>query len=241
MYNNQKQTEGAKALPQNELNVDISEVYRLLGGVGSPAEEMLPELESAAAAILIAAQPRVVSKHCEIHRQNGIVLEGTSLCLTGKSIEALLHDCDDCVIFCATLGAEVDAIIRKAQIRDVALASMLDASASVAAESLCEIANREIAEEYAARGKFLTDRFSPGYGDLSIIIQPDFCAALDTARRIGVVVGADYMMTPMKSVTAIIGIADMPQNSRETGCEGCVKLSGCQFRERGVTCYGQVI
>ncbi|NCC67411.1 MAG: hypothetical protein EOM14_04315 [Clostridia bacterium] len=228
-------------MPQNELNVDISEVFRLLGGVGSPPEEMLPELESAAAAILIAAQPRVVSKHCKILRENGIVLEGTSLCLTGKSIEALLHDCEECVIFCATLGAEVDAAIRKAQIRDVALAAMLDASASVATESLCEIANREIADEYAARGKFLTDRFSPGYGDLPVEIQRDFCAALDTARRIGVVVGSDYMMTPMKSVTAVTGIADKPQKSRETGCEGCARFSDCKFRERGVTCYGQVI
>jgi hypothetical protein len=78
-----------------------------------------------------------------------------------QSIEALLTDCVECVIFCATLGAEVDAAIRKAQIRDVALAAMLDASASIAAESLCEIANREIAEEYAARDKYLTDRFSP--------------------------------------------------------------------------------
>jgi hypothetical protein len=226
---------------QNELNVDISEVFRLLGGVGSPSEEMLPELEAAAATILISAQPRVVSKHCKISRENGILLEGTSLCLTGKSIEALLHDCVECVIFCATLGAEVDAAIRKAQIRDVALAAMLDASASIAAESLCEIANREIAEEYAARDKYLTDRFSPGYGDLPIDIQRDFCAALDTARRIGVVVGVDYMMTPMKTVTAIIGVADKPQKSRDTGCEGCVRFSGCQFRERGVTCYGQVI
>lgn len=228
-------------MAQNELNVDISEVFHLLGGVGSPAEEIRPELESAAAAILIAAQPRVVSKHCKIIRQNGIVLEGTSLCLTGKSIEALLHDCNECVIFCATLGAEVDASIRKAQIRDVALAAMLDASASVAAESLCELANSEIVDDYLARGKYLTDRFSPGYGDLPIEIQPDFCAALDTARRIGVVVGADNMMTPVKSVTAIIGIADRPQKSRDTGCDSCAKRSGCKFRERGVTCYGQVI
>ena len=229
-------------MSENELKIDIRDVYRLLGGAGEPSGQSVAELESAAAAVIIAAQPRVVSRRCKIFRTgSAISLENTALELPGKSIEALLTDCDECVIFCATIGAQVEQLIKKAQIRDVALASILDACASVAAESLAQCANAEISSGITAEGKYTTDRFSPGYGDLPIGVQSAFCASLDTERRIGVTVGADSMMRPVKSVTAVIGIAPTPQKSRDTGCRDCAKLSDCKFRERGVTCYGEAL
>ncbi len=55
-------------------------------------------------------------------------------------------------------------------------------------------------------GESLTHRFSPGYGDLSMSVTEEILAVLDAGRRIGVSVTKSLMMTPMKSVTAIIGI-----------------------------------
>ena len=52
----------------------------------------------------------------------------------------------------------------------------------------------------------LTQRFSPGYGDLSMNTIEDIIAILNAQKRIGLSVTRSLMMTPIKSVTAILGI-----------------------------------
>ncbi len=226
-----------------KLNIyaDISEAYRYMGGVGDPELSIKTELQRAAASIEEAASPRFVVKLCDIDRSSGVCIKGTSLCLEGKSITALLHDCDQCAIFCATIGSEVDALVRKWQVTDTTFTAMLDACASSAVESLCDSLEAELKKEYRAQGLYLTDRFSPGYGDLPLAIQPSFCAVLDTARKIGVVVGENCMMTPRKSVTAVIGLSKNPQRHYDIGCRDCEYIKSCKYRENGVTCYGRAL
>ncbi|MEA4895962.1 MAG: vitamin B12 dependent-methionine synthase activation domain-containing protein [Oscillospiraceae bacterium] len=223
------------------VHVDISEAYRYLGGVGTPDPGLASELQRAAAAVVDAASPRFVEKLCLIKRDNGTCLEGTNLCLEGRSIAALLHDCDRCMILCATIGSGVDALVRKWQVTDSAFAAMIDACASSAVESLCDGIEVALKEEYAPLSLYLTDRFSPGYGDLPLSIQPAFCAVLDTARKIGVTVSESCMMTPKKSVTAIIGLSHNPQRHYDTGCRDCSQIKSCKFRENGVSCYGRAL
>jgi cobalamin-dependent methionine synthase I len=80
---------------------------------------------------------------------------------------------------------------------------MLDAVATAMIEENCDHLEEDIRENM--RGYTLTMRFSPGYGDLPLALQPQILAALDAARRIGVTCGPALIMTPMKTVTAIIG------------------------------------
>ena len=44
------------------------------------------------------------------------------------------------------------------------------------------------------------------------------------------------LMTPQKSVTAIIGIADKPQRARIRGCAYCAMKDTCAFRKGGHSC-----
>ena len=224
-----------------DIKINIYDAFRYLGGHGEPDEESRLALSEAADEMLKVIHPRVVTRVYGIDRRNGLTLTGTCLKLTGKAIVALLHDCTQCAIFCATLGAEPDTLIRQWQIRDLAFASMLDACGSAAVENLCNIINVDVKDEYTSKGLYITDRFSPGYGDLPLGLQCELCAVLDTGRKIGVSVGEGGLMTPMKSVTAIVGIAGSPQKNRDTGCDGCIKFKSCEFRERGVTCYGQTL
>jgi len=224
-----------------EIKINIDDAFRYLGGHGEPDGEYRPALSGAADTILKAIQPRRVMGIFDIDRRDGLSLAGTCLELKGMAIDALLHGCSQCAVFCATLGSETDLLIRQWQIRDLAFAAMLDACGSAAVENLCDIINDEIKGEFAARGLYITDRFSPGYGDLPIELQRDLCAVLDTGRKIGVSVGGGGLMTPMKSVTALVGISESPQKSRDIGCKGCIKLNNCEFRERGLTCYGQTL
>lgn len=223
------------------IHVDIHEAYRYMGCCGALDANLEKELQNAAKLIENSAQPRFIEKICRIDRSDGIALIGTCLKLEGKSIAALLHDCEICAIFCATIGNYVEALIRKWQLKDLAFTAMLDACASSAVESLCDNIEAKLTEEYRAQDLFLTDRFSPGYSDLPIFIQHDFCATLDTTRKIGVSVTESGIMIPRKTVTAIIGISKNPQKHFITNCQDCGLTKACTFKEKGVTCYGQAI
>ena len=85
-------------------------------------------------------------------------------------------------------------------------------------------------------GLYLTDRFSPGYDDLPLSLQSEFLRALNGEKRLGVCAGPSYLLNPMKSVTAVIGLSDQPQPARIRGCAFCAFKQNCTFRERGMTC-----
>ena len=85
-------------------------------------------------------------------------------------------------------------------------------------------------------GLYLTDRFSPGYGDLPLSLQPGLCAVLDAERRVGIHVTSSFLMNPGKSVTAVIGLADKPQMARIRGCAWCVMRNTCTLRKGGKSC-----
>ena len=85
-------------------------------------------------------------------------------------------------------------------------------------------------------GLHRTDRFSPGYGDLPLELQAPLCAALDAQRRIGLTVTPSFLLNPTKSVTAVIGLAAVPQKKRIRGCAYCSMRQTCSLRKRGTTC-----
>ena len=146
----------------------------------------------------------------------------------------MLAGCDRAVLLACTLGARFDAKLLAIQARDMAKAVIYDALGSAFVEAGCDQAERDIAARFP--DLFLTDRFSPGYGDLPLDIQPALCAALDTGRRLGVTVTPSLLMNPVKSVTAVIGLSDAPQPARVRGCGACNLRETCQFRKEGKTC-----
>ena len=50
-------------------------------------------------------------------------------------------------------------------------------------EAGCQQAQADISARFPQL--YLTDRFSPGYGDLPLSLQPAFCAIVDVQRRLG--------------------------------------------------------
>ena len=101
---------------------------------------------------------------------------------------------------------------------------------------------KERTREYLARGLYLTDRFSPGYGDLPLTVQKDLCGVLDTRRTLGLTVNESMLLIPEKSVTAVMGICPVPQRHRAAtekgGCAKCAAFENCVFRLQGRTCHG---
>ena len=182
--------------------------------------------------LLKTARPRVVWRQFDLLPDG--TLSGTGFRPEGNDIKALLRDCRRVVLMGATLGAEVEALLMRTQVQNMADAVILDCCASSAIENVCDNFCEDLQAELAPL--YLTDRFSPGYGDLPFSQQPDFCRILDLSRRIGVSLSPGGLMIPQKSVTALIGIADKPQKMRVRGCAHCSLFESCTFRKEGRTC-----
>lgn len=212
------------------MRPDIDEALRYLG-VPAPAPAALRErAQHAADELSRAVRPRWVWRVFPLFQTDGgFDLPGTGIALTGNTARTMLSGCDGTVVLACTLGAQFDALLRTEQARDMSGAVILDALGSALVEAGCDAAQ----EEFAPRlpGKFFTDRFSPGYGDLPLDLQPALCGLLDTPRRLGVTVGESLLMNPCKSVTALIGISDTPQPARVRGCVFCAMRERCRLRE----------
>lgn len=152
----------------------------------------------------------------------------------GEDIKNHLDGCEKAIVMCATLGAEIDKVIRINQISDMAKAVVLDSFASVAIEQVCAKFDELIAEKY--EGYFQTFRFSPGYGDYPIELQKSVLSMLDAPRKIGLATNENSLLTPTKSVTAVMGLSKTPIDRKKRGCAVCNMRDRCKFRRNGEHC-----
>ena len=125
------------------------------------------------------------------------------------------------------------------ELTDIALAAAADALASVLLEQVCDELENEIRTQIEAQGVFMTGRYAPGYGDCSLELNDALCLAADTVRGCGLAVTPQHLLTPRKSTTAILGIADHPVTGTRAGCATCHLKETCSFRKRGTTCFTQ--
>ena len=217
------------------MKLDIMEALRYLGAGSSPPEVLRRDMEQIAGQLTAAVRPRYAYRvFSTVHEERGVLLREAGILLTGRSAARMLAQCDQAVLLICTLGAGFETMLRAEQARDMARAVMLDACGSAWVESGCNAAEEELAARFP--GRYLADRFSPGYGDLPLALQPAICAALDAGRRVGVQVTDSFLMNPSKSVTAVIGLSDRPQQARIRGCAYCSMRETCTLRKGGKSC-----
>ena len=216
------------------MRPNVGEALRYLG-IPHPPGELLREAERMADELSAGLQPRYFYRVLKIERLPDCVrLQGAGIDLTGSTALTMLEHCDRAVLLACTLGARFDAKLLAIQARDMAKAVIYDALGSAFVEAGCDEAEQEIATWFP--DSYLTDRFSPGYGDLPLELQPALCTALDAQRRLGITVTQSLLMNPVKSVTAVIGLSDQPQPARIRGCESCMMQDTCPFRKEGTHC-----
>ncbi len=150
--------------------------------------------------------PRCVYGRFFIKKFNeNIEIEGAKF--FSRDITRLTSRSDECYLLAATLGHEVDRQILIASQKNMLEGLTLDACASVKIDDFIDGFIKNEIKPGLKDGEFLTSRFSPGYGDLSMNVTEDIIAILDATKRIGLSVTKSLMMTPVKSVTAIMGLA----------------------------------
>lgn len=206
--------------------------YRGSGDVDGTAAAYMDECEQR---LLKEISPKFIYKYFPIDRENNVIsLSGTRLALTGNDISAQLEGCSGAVLMAVTIGAGADRLIRLLQIEDMAKAVIADAFSGAAVEQVCNEAEKIIKSELPE--KYFTWRYSPGYGDFPLDIQKKLLDVIDAPRKIGLCVLDSGLLTPVKSVTAVIGVSDSPLPAKIRGCVTCNMRETCQFRKRGLHC-----
>ena len=142
-----------------------------------------------------------------------------------KKLKSLVKGC---FVRC-DIRTGVDRLIARTSLTDMANAVVLQACAAAMLEEFCDEKQFEIGEELEKEGLYLRPRFSPGYGDFDIGFQKSFMQMLDCAKAIGLTMTESFMMTPTKSVTAVIGASRIKERCPIAGCEVCDKKE-CIYR-----------
>ena len=119
--------------------------------------------------------------------------------LRSASLAKALEGCERAVVFAATIGLELDRALIKYNRLDAAKALFLQALGAERVEALCDA--------FCAEFEGAKMRFSPGYGDLALDTQRALFALLDCPRKLGLTLNESLLMSPSKSVTAIMGLA----------------------------------
>lgn len=210
------------------MELNINEALRYLGIQVAPDDTLLTQLTLLSNELQSRIKPRFVWRAFSLTPDSEFQIPNSEL------VKRVLGESGQAAILVCTLGAEFDLWMKRLQARDMSQAVMLDALGSVYVEAGCDAVQSDIRARFP--GMFLTDRFSPGYGDFPLTAQPSLMAYAG-AGRIGVTITDALLMIPQKSVTAIVGISDQPQPARIRGCTYCAMNKTCPYRKVGTTCH----
>lgn len=147
-----------------------------------------------------------------------------------RSLTRFLEGSQSCVIMAATLGPRIESRMSILQMTDMSKAYLFDLVCLHYLEMKLDLWEQEMREGLEKESKYLSGRFSPGYGDLPLSLQGEVLTYLDAQKRIGIELTDNHLMIPQKSVTAILGISSEPFKRSYSRCDACLKRDNCKKR-----------
>lgn len=211
-------------------SIPLREVLRFLGWRGEPVEEnILSQIHHAMDVVRQEITAHVVMRQFDLDAD--MRLTDAVFVPQGIDIRRLLADSEQVVLMAATLGAQSERLLLRSQARSAADAVIVDAVLSAAIEAVCDEQEQLLRNEYLLKERHLTDRFSPGYGDMPLEQCREICAVLQADKHIGLTVSQSGIMIPRKSVTALIGISRNRQQKRPSPCAVCNMRETCALRK----------
>lgn len=218
------------------MEINRNEALRYLGVRGKTPDALTAEVvDSCIEEVQRVAEPRQVSRIYPLQRmegEGGTCLDGGCFLTQSRNLDRNLRDCEQVLVFAATLGVGIDRLLaRYGKIR-MSRAIVLQAVSAAAIEGYCNELNREWKEKFLSEGWYLRPRFSPGYGDFALENQTSILQGLEAGKWAGITLTDSLLMMPSKSVTAVIGMSRRPANCILEGCEVCQKTDCAYRRDR---------
>jgi len=229
------------------IKIDKKEVLRYLGGNAKNNDEVTDRLiDEGIDEIKKMSVPKSQFRIFDIKKnQNNIQILNSILILKGKDIIKHLIHSKKVAIMAVTLGIQVDKRIKYYSNIDLTKAVILDACATTYIEAISDNLESEIKEIANKSNCNLTYRFSPGYGDFSLVVQDNILKVLNSSRTMGLTVSNEHILIPSKSVTAIIGFEDksikkptgkVQKRADNEKCKTCLRYKNCIYLQEGTFC-----
>ncbi|MBP3731221.1 MAG: hypothetical protein J6I40_07120, partial [Mailhella sp.] len=185
-----------------EVRIDRTEALRYMGyGKKRTGNEEKVLMESCEKELYAVLQPRCAWLVLPLSFPAPYTVDMGFGPVESVTLRRHLEGCHSAVLFAATVGIGVDMLVARYHRLQPSRAAVIDALGSSAIECWCDDM-----EEKLLGGTEHCSRFSPGYGDFSLECQEQFSRLLDMPRTAGIYLNRSLLMTPAKSVTAVIGI-----------------------------------
>ena len=228
---------------KNLLNIDENEVLRYLQYKNQDlSEEIKNQIQESIQLTKETINPRCIYKICSVEKckteedEKVVYLKEGNIKFESNDIYNLLSECDECILMSATLGLEIEKEIRKLTYTDLTKGIIVDACATTAIEEVCDTLQYNIEKNLLKEEKYITMRYSPGYGDLPIEKNKDIIDILNSPKEIGLTVTESGIMIPRKSVVALIGISKKRIKKLRRSCEDCGNKDNCKFKKEAKSC-----
>ncbi|MDD4599736.1 hypothetical protein SDC9_04241 [bioreactor metagenome] len=214
-------------------HIDIEETRRYAGIAKTPnfKTSMLQKVCTEAQILVSPAASWSIYPYDAL---TGEILANVPLQLSAKSITKHLANATQVAVLAVTIGETIEQAITDsfAQGRYTE-ALLLDAAATTAVEAAADQVNALINQQALQVGLASVFRFSPGYGNWDLVIQPEILK-LAQGSSIGITTTPSCMLMPRKSVTAVIGL--VPNHSQtnlqhsNNSCTNCCQTT-CHARK----------
>ena len=214
-----------------ELSVEFREICRYLGYRGTaPTPEVAEKISLCLSNLQKASVLSETHVVLPLESPEENVLVAGEMEIHSKNLYKNMRGCHACCLFAATIGIGCDRLIARAELTSMADAAIYQAAGAALIEAVCDQLNLSLKELARSKGLFLRPRFSPGYGDVPLALQKDFFRILDPAKNCGISLSDSLLMSPSKSVTALIGVSEKDTPCILDGCESCENAATCAFR-----------
>ncbi len=217
--------------PLLELDQMLAELKRGQIGTTDARERFLAKITLAQ--VRQRAVPRGLYRiFAARHVGHGYVLEGADLTVETPALSAVWGDVPYIAMIALTIGDGLEKAVESgSDIENIVSKVILDIAASMATENLADMVSADLARLAAANGLQTSLRYSPGYGDLPLTIQPDFERLLNMREELGIEVREGEMLHPYKSVTAFVALRPEPFSiPSDRQCDSCNLKKTCDRR-----------
>lgn len=186
------------SIPTEALQISKQELAaRLRTPIGyrdGPTDALEAELRK-------TVQAAAVTARFPILKNEGNCIELSCFSIQSEALAKHLQGCEAVYLMAVTLGMQTERWLHRLSILSPAKHFIADAIASAYAEAAADCIHAALAKDQA-----LTNRFSPGYADLPLSVQPQLLSAINANKYLHILLNDSLLMIPQKSITAIVGI-----------------------------------
>ena len=210
--------------------MDMNELKRY-SGLTRCSEFPQHLLDQACTEAQIVIKPKAIWQIYDYDPVSATIMSPTPLTLPPTAISKHLATSLKVAVIAVTIGATLEELVSGYFAKnEYTLGLLLDAagttSVEIAADQACELIKQQANKE----GYSTLFRFSPGYGQWDITVQPEILS-LAHAEEINITATPACMLLPRKSITAVIGLtanvckAKSDQTIQDSKCQQCQQVN----------------